>query len=644
MFRAWSNLLITVILLSSSHLSLAVERIERGNLVIENIPPISDEVKDSISRYQSSRNAEFRGWIGNNNILIKTRFFQTNQVHWLEQPGAARQQLTFFKEPVGTVTVAANSSDGFVFAKDVGGAEFFQLFYFNMSTRKYTMITDGRSRNGGVAITDDGSKIAYFSTARNDKDWDIYVAERSDLKISKRVLTKTGAWIPVDWSSDNQKLIVRKYTSINESKLYVLNVDSGQLTAIGPDQVVSYTNAVFGASSNELFYSSDEDGEYQKLYYFNLVTQEKKLITQSINWDIEQLIYTNNGSLFFTVNDGGYSRLYQLNNKTFNYQLIEGLPDGRITNLSLNSAGQELAFSLQTATKPRDAYSLNLATLKLQQWTYSEIGGLDTNRFTAPTRIEYSTFDQVGGVDRKIPAFYFRPKQEKQKSPVVIHIHGGPEGQYRAHFSEYFQYLVNELRVAVIAPNVRGSRGYGKSYLQLDNGYKREDSVKDIGALLDWIAKQPELDANRVSVYGGSYGGYMVLASMVNYNERLACGVDVVGISNFVTFLENTKDYRRDLRRQEYGDERDPDMRAFLEKISPLTNVNKITKPLLVVQGKNDPRVPVTEAEQMVKAIRENKGEVSYLLAKDEGHGFRKKVNRDYYYQATSVFLQDCLF
>ncbi|MCB0586764.1 MAG: S9 family peptidase, partial [Phaeodactylibacter sp.] len=216
----------------------------------------------------------------------------------------------------------------------------------------------------------------------------------------------------------------------------------------------------------------------------------------------------------------------------------------------------------------------------------------------------------------------------------------GPESQYRPGFSPIFQYYLKELGIAVIAPNVRGSAGYGKNFLKLDNGYKREDSVKDIGKLLDWIKEQPELDESRVAVMGGSYGGYMVLSSMAHYNGRLRCGVDIVGISNFVTFLENTKSYRRNLRRVEYGDERDPHMRRHLERISPTTNAHKITRPMLIVQGMNDPRVPVSEAEQMLRAIRNNGGEAWYLLAKDEGHGFRKKPNRDYYNKAVILFLQ----
>jgi dipeptidyl aminopeptidase/acylaminoacyl peptidase len=285
---------------------------------------------------------------------------------------------------------------------------------------------------------------------------------------------------------------------------------------------------------------------------------------------------------------------------------------------------------------------MNLSDYSLERWTYSETGGLNTSEFVIPELIHYPTFDEVDGKPRMIPAFIYKPKG-KGPHPVVIDIHGGPESQAVPSFNPINQYYVNEMGIAIIEPNVRGSTGYGKSYLQLDNGYNRENSVKDIGALLDWIEKQPDLDTKRVAVNGGSYGGYMVLSSMFNYNDRLKCGVDIVGISNFVTFLNNTEDYRRDLRRVEYGDERDPEMNKYLNSISPTTNAHKITKPLFVVQGLNDPRVPYTEAEQIVDIVRKNGGEVWYLLAKDEGHGFRKKTNRDYYIWSEVLFYEKYL-
>jgi dipeptidyl aminopeptidase/acylaminoacyl peptidase len=225
----------------------------------------------------------------------------------------------------------------------------------------------------------------------------------------------------------------------------------------------------------------------------------------------------------------------------------------------------------------------------------------------------------------------------------MINIHGGPEGQSRPGYVGSLNYFLNEMGIGIIFPNVRGSSGYGKTFLTLDNGMKREESVKDIGSLLDWIGKQPDLDPERVMVTGGSYGGYMTLAVATMYNDRIKASVDVVGISNFISFLKNTESYRRDLRRVEYGDERDPAMNAYFEKIAPLNNAGMIKKPMFIVQGGNDPRVPRTEAVQMAEKIKSNGGVVWYLEAKDEGHGFRKKTNADYQRFATILFMQKYL-
>jgi dipeptidyl aminopeptidase/acylaminoacyl peptidase len=310
-----------------------------------------------------------------------------------------------------------------------------------------------------------------------------------------------------------------------------------------------------------------------------------------------------------------------------------------IDRIAFSSDSKRLALALSNAATTSDVYVADLSARNMVRWTESEVGGLDVSRFRLPELVRYPTFDQVNGAPREIPAFFYRP-HGPGPFPVVIDIHGGPEAQFRPYFAYSIQYLVGELGVAVIAPNVRGSSGYGKSYLKLDDGYLREDAVKDIGALLDWIASRRDLDASRVAVRGASYGGYMVLASVVHYGDRLAAGIDTVGISNFVTFLTATQDYRRDLRRVEYGDERDPKMRAFLTKISPLTGVDRIETPLLIAQGLNDPRVPAAESDQIVAALKRRRVPVWYVVAKDEGHGFDKRTNRDYYLAASMLFLE----
>jgi dipeptidyl aminopeptidase/acylaminoacyl peptidase len=297
-----------------------------------------------------------------------------------------------------------------------------------------------------------------------------------------------------------------------------------------------------------------------------------------------------------------------------------------------------------SARSTADVYSNRVdanrsATGNVVRWTESETGGLNPASFAEPQLVKWKSFD-----DREISGFLYKPPAKfTDKRPVIINIHGGPEAQFRPIFLARNNYYINELGVAILFPNIRGSSGYGKTYLQLDNGFLREDSYKDIGALLDWIKTQPELDADRIKITGGSYGGHMTLAIATLYNDRIRCSLDVVGMSNLVTFLEATEAYRRDLRRVEYGDERDPKMREFLERIAPLNHVKNITKPLFVVQGANDPRVPLSESEQMIATVRKNGTPVWYLMAKDEGHGFAKKKNADFQFYATILFIQKYL-
>jgi dipeptidyl aminopeptidase/acylaminoacyl peptidase len=339
------------------------------------------------------------------------------------------------------------------------------------------------------------------------------------------------------------------------------------------------------------------------------------------------------------VNDDGRSRLTVLDTQAKLELAPAGLPEGRIGGLRFDRAGRRLALSAESALSPRDAYVYDIEHGKLERWTRSETGPFDANSLVSPELVHFPTWDRLGRKPRMLSAFVYRPRSAAP-CPVVIDIHGGPESQYRPGWDPFLQFLVKELGYCVVAPNVRGSSGYGKTFLALDNGTLREDAVRDLGSLLVWIGVQPSFDRERVSVMGGSYGGYMALAALISYGERLRGGIDLFGISNFVTFLRNTSAYRRDLRRSEYGDERDNSMRVFLDRISPLTNANRIKKPLLVVAGQNDPRVPVSESEQLVWRVRAAGGEVWYLAARDEGHGFRRKANRDVYLQIAASFLE----
>lgn len=608
-------------------------------VVVQGVPEIPQQVVNRVDQYGQVRSAILADWAPDQGILISTRFGNTYQLHRVKQPGGARKQITFFKEPVYRGSYEPSGSyPGFLFSRDQGGNERYQNFFYNTQTGYSQIVTDGQSRNGSALWSNKGGKFAYRSTKRNNRDNDIYVASMANPQQAKMIFEAKGYWGPSDWSPDDQALLIFNYISANESSYHVLDIKSRQSAPIMPEtnEKVSYGGAMWGKDGKGIYFSSDQDSEFQQLRYKNLQSGRIQNITKHIPWNISHFELSPNGQLLaFIANEDGVGKLHLLNTASWQELPLPALPIGQVSGIKFKPDGSALAFNLNTARSPSDVYSIDLKTNQLIRWTNSEVGGLNTSNYPEPKLIHYPSFD-----GRKVPAFYFKPNNPKFKAPypVVIHIHGGPESQYRPFFSSSFQYWLNELGIAVLAPNVRGSRGYGKSYLKLDNGYKREDSVKDIGALLDWIDKQPELDSKRVGVKGGSYGGYMVLASMFHYNDRLKAGVDSVGISNFVTFLKNTKSYRRNLRRVEYGDERDPKMNQFLQSISPTNHAHKITKPLLVVQGLNDPRVPASEADQMVKTIKTKGGEVWYILAKNEGHGFRKKVNKDYYNYAVSYF------
>jgi dipeptidyl aminopeptidase/acylaminoacyl peptidase len=446
-------------------------------------------------------------------------------------------------------------------------------------------------------------------------------------------------------------VLVENYISIADSRVHLLDLDTEthELIVGGAEGGGANEPVGFAADDDGYWLTTDRGGEFTQLAWQPLEAgADVEIVTGDIPWDIGSVSISHDRSrIAFTVNENGLSRVYLMDTKTRQYRAVSDIPTGTAFGLTFSPDDQRLAITLNTPSTPSDTFVLSLGGGPLDygalvRWTNSEVGGLDTSSFPNPELIEFPTFDEVDGAPRQIPAWVYKPPG-KGPFPVVVSIHGGPEGQARPFFSSTYQMWLKNLGVAVVVPNVRGSAGYGKSYLALDNGFKREDSVRDIGALLDWIETQDDLDESRVAVFGGSYGGYMVLASSVHYSDRLKAAVDIVGISSFVTFLENTQDYRRDLRRAEYGDERDPAMRAHLEKISPLNSVEKIKIPTLVVQGENDPRVPVTEAKQMVAALRKQGQTVWYMNALNEGHGYRKKENRDIYQQATILFLREYL-
>jgi dipeptidyl aminopeptidase/acylaminoacyl peptidase len=640
MHRLW----LSGVLLLGAGAALA-DRREAGNLVTEDVPEIPRRLVERTTQYANTRGATLLDFdVDNAGILVATRFGETAQVHHVAGPGMDRQQWTFFPEPVTSAAYdVAEASKGFFFRLDTGGSEFYQYLWFDRATGRHALLTDGKSRHEGWLPSPRGGKAAFSGTARNKTDFDLHVIARAPTGWAdsaanvKRVKEVKGQWNAVDWSDGEDKLLLSNYVSANEGYLHVLNLADGKTTEINPQdgkKKIAYGPAIFSQGGKGVYYASDEDAEFLRLVHLDLATGKKEVLTPQIPWDITQVARSLDGKwLCWVANEGGSSAVYLAPAASVKNAVKLDTPRGVVGGLQFDRAGKRLGFTLSTPQSSSDVFVADVETRVVTRWTFSEVGGLPTQSFVVPELLEFPSFDK-----RKISAWVYRPREVKKPVPVIILIHGGPEAQAQVNFEPTVQYWVKELGAAVLVPNVRGSRGYGKTFLTLDDGNKRQDTVKDVGALLDWVGTQADLDKTRVAVYGGSYGGYMVLATMFTYPERIRCGIDVVGISNFVTFLEHTEDYRRDLRRAEYGDERDPAMRAFLDSISPTTNARKIKSPLFVVQGLNDPRVPASEAEQMVKTVRGNGGTVWYLLARDEGHGFQKKRNRDTLMQSATLF------
>ena len=619
------------------------------NLVLDGVPRALDRIAAAARAFSEFRSADIVGWHpGKRSMLISTRFADTVQLHAVAFPGGARKQLTFFADRVttGSYPPTAARADHFVFAKDTVGGEFFQLYRYDLATSRVTLLTDGKSRNILGPFSRDGQRLAYTSTRRNGRDTDLYIIDPKEPSSDRRVAELPGGgWSPQDWSPDGKSILVQEGISVSESYLWVVDATSGEkrlITPKGGGEKVRYDGGAFTSDGKSAFTATDKDSEFLRLARVELTGTPPRhtFVTAHIKWDVDEFDLSRDGrTLAVVTNEDGNGVLRLFDAATGRERPRPKLPPGSAADPTWHPDGKTVGFTLTSARTPQDVFSLDVRTGRVERWTESETGGVDDSATPEPELVRWPSFDQ-----RTISGYLYKPPARfAGKRPVLVVIHGGPEGQFRPNFPGRGRFFTNELGVAVIYPNVRGSTGYGKTFHRLDNGQLREDSVKDIGALLDWIKTRPDLDASRIMINGGSYGGYMTFATSFHYADRIRCSLAVVGISHFVSFLERTEAYRRDLRRVEYGDERDPAMRAFLDKISPLTNAKKIAKPIFIVQGKNDPRVPAAEAEQIVATLKKQSTPVWYLLAKDEGHGFAKKKNADFLFYATIAFIQQHL-
>ncbi|HYJ51831.1 MAG TPA: prolyl oligopeptidase family serine peptidase [Allosphingosinicella sp.] len=606
-------------------------------LTADGIPPVPADLGARTRPYMEFRTAGFAGWHPRDrSILITTRFGNTAQLHRVAAPMGDRQQISFEAEPVGGNWSPAG--DVLAVQKDAGGSEFYQIY--TLANGQLRLLTDGRSRNEMGAWSHDGRWLGYSSTRRNGTDSDLYVIDPRDPSTNRMVAeVQGGGWQIADFSPDGRRAVVFNYISVTKSNLYLMDLANGAMTPIGDHtRDIAYGGAGF-APDGTLWVTSDEGSDFQRLGTIDPASGRFTALATDINWDVENFDVSPDGRLIaFTTNEAGISRLRLLDTATRQVRLVGALPAGTIGGLEIAPWGA-VGFSLSSARSPSDVYSVDPQTLAVTRWTRSETGGLDPERNVEPELVQVRSFD-----GEQISGFLYRPDAARfpGRRPLIVNIHGGPEGQSRPGFLGRNNYLINELGIAIFYPNVRGSTGYGKRFVSLDNGPAlRENSVKDIGAFLDRLKNDPALDPARIAVTGGSYGGYMCYASAIRFGDRLRAANCVVAISNFVTFLENTQSYRRDLRRVEYGDERS--QRAELLRISPMTRVSELRIPLMVVTGANDPRVPQSEADQMVAAVRAAGRPAWHLIGQNEGHGFAKKENQDYNFWVNLMFWQQHL-
>lgn len=628
------------------------------NLVLQGIPPVPASLAEAVAKYTDFRGHAFVDWHPKKREMLvahRPAGASTVQLFRIGAPLAEPEQLTDFAEPVRVASWEPLRGEYIVFERSNGGDEADQLYRLDLDTRQVTLLTDPQERHDMQGWLHRSSALLVMSSpldrsaaggSRTQVSQVLSLIDPARPTQQRRIAELPGSgWFVGGVSWDDRQVALTKYISATESQLWLMALETGKLTrhlpAPGSKERGAFLTGGFRRDDRGLWLLSDRGGEFLQLSFYELASRRLRPVTRHIPWDVGGGSASDDGRLLaLQANVEGRDELRLFDARSFKELRLPALPAGSVGSAEFHRTLPELAFSVNGAKGPSQVWSLAPGSGRLEQWTRAQApAGADPERFAVQQIVRWKSFDgrSISGL-LSLP-----PERFDGRRPVLIDIHGGPEAQARFGFLDRSNYFLEELGIAVIKPNVRGSSGYGKTFLALDNGLKREDAVRDIGALLDWIATQPRLDASRVVVSGGSYGGYMSLAVAATYPERIAGAIDVVGISSIVSFLRRTESYRRDLRRAEYGDERDDAMRAFLERISPLANAPKIVKPLFVVQGRNDPRVPWTEAEQIVAKVRENGTPVWYLRAENEGHGFARKENADFQFYATLLFLQQTL-
>jgi dipeptidyl aminopeptidase/acylaminoacyl peptidase len=591
-----------------------------------------------LERYLNVRSASgaTMGVDGSVSFLLDTT--GVSQVWTLDDPLGWPEQRTFADESVSFVAASPERPE-LVFGMDEGGNERVQLFRLGDDgiVHGLTATPEAKHRWGGWSH--DGDRFAFASNRLDESVFDVYVQDRTASGDDADLLFEGDGWLSVGgFDPDDERLLLARAHSNFDQDLYVLDIESGERRHLTPHaDAVRYRSAQWGPDGEAVYLVTDRDTDTLRLARLDL-NGDLTTVVDGGEYNVDGVaLDEGTGHLVYSRNVEGYTELTagRLVGPT-EIEDVPGpdLPEGVAGGVSFSPDGGRYALSASGRTANTNVYVVDFETGATERWTHASTAGIPEETFHPAESIRYESFD-----GRAIPAFFSLPHEVPEGgAPVVVDIHGGPESQRRPSFSGLTQYFLSR-GYAVFEPNVRGSTGYGKAYTHLDDVEKRMDAVADIEAAADWLDAHPDVDGDRLVAMGGSYGGFVVLAALTTYPDRFAAGVDVVGIANFVTFLENTGSWRRKLRAAEYGSLEDD--RELLESISPITDVEAIAAPLFVIHGANDPRVPLGEAEQLVERARQQGVPVEKLVFDDEGHGISRRENRIEAYTRVVEFLDE---
>jgi len=613
------------------------------NIETIGVPPIAGSLAREVDPYRGAYGLLLAGW---NPVKREIWLKGLSSVTWISRvrnPGATPETSSIYIESTGVYDIYLQPQNRYLaYTRDVDGNEQFQLYLYEIPGGRSTLLSDGKTRSTEPVWSNRGDKIVYSSAPSEQVGVNLRLVNPHDPKSDHLFVQSSRGYLKAfDWSPDDKQVVYCDFSANIASTLWLIDVASGNKVLLSPKGSIEdlYDSPQFSKDGKGIYVITDHDSDMRRLAYIDLDSHQFTYVPSEARWDVEEFQLSPNGKLLaFLTNEDGISRLHVFDIEVRKEIAVPQTKPGVLSDLKWNSSSTEIAFNFKSSQTPNDVYSISIETGKREVWARSVTNGGETEKFAMPELIHWPSFDK-----RTVSGFLYRPPSKfTGKRPVIIDIHGGPEEQFRPTFKYEQNYYLNELGVVKIYPNVRGSSGYGKTFMALDNGLRREDAVRDIGALLAWIKTQPDLDAERVLVEGASYGGYLALSTAVNYPDRIKAAISDSGMVNLGGFVTSAKDWRVELQRSEFGDERQPKIRRFMEATAPLNNAKKIKKPLLIVQGQNDPRVPAAEAAKLVAATKD-RIPVWYILAKDEGHGFTQQANRDFQLYATITFVKEFL-